>query len=357
MKKLFPFILSLLLVLYTSLHVNANNTITTDNNDNLSHVIDFEDGGKDYVYIINGIENHCLVPPEGFNPLTASDKELARYCFQPRPTEKSELLEWENIVKHYKTTPTPKLQCKASTSHIHSCSDNNLSTSTRSSITSITSDNWSGYISNLGPAPSNTYSQIQMNYTHPTMSSGNYNCYNSYWVGIGGFSSNKLVQAGTATSNLGVNYAWYQYISDSDNSHMQIITSLVINPNDAVHVYISFEKENDKFTYYIANNTTGKSASGYVILDADSYYDGSSAEWIVERCKNATTGSNMCLGNYNTITLSNCAYKFLNNPSWYAFTNSSTLYRTTMTNSKTILSQPGTPFGGSCFTCTWQNYS
>lgn len=49
------------------------------------HVIDFPDGGKDYVYIIEGIENHYLVPPEGFNPLTATDEELDRYCFPDRP--------------------------------------------------------------------------------------------------------------------------------------------------------------------------------------------------------------------------------------------------------------------------------
>ena len=112
MKKHLSIILSLLLVLCTSLYVNANTSPITDKDDNLSYIVEFEDGGKDYVYIIYGVENHCLVPPEGFNPLTASDEDLKKYCFPPRPSEKSELQNWENNLKHYKSTPTPKLQYK-----------------------------------------------------------------------------------------------------------------------------------------------------------------------------------------------------------------------------------------------------
>ena len=77
MKKTFSILLSLILVFSTAVYVNADNTISSGKDTNLSHIIKFEDGGKDYVYIINGIENHCLVPPEDFNPLTATDEELA----------------------------------------------------------------------------------------------------------------------------------------------------------------------------------------------------------------------------------------------------------------------------------------
>ena len=76
----------------------------------VSHIIEFEDGGKDYVYIVDGIENHFLVPPEGFDPITATDEELSRYCFPPRPSSSAQLKQWENQVKNYKVTPPPELE-------------------------------------------------------------------------------------------------------------------------------------------------------------------------------------------------------------------------------------------------------
>ena len=75
----------------------------------VSHIIEFEDGGKDYVYIVDGIENHFLVPPEDFNPITATDEELARYCFPPRPTTEAGIKQWENQMKNYEITPPPNL--------------------------------------------------------------------------------------------------------------------------------------------------------------------------------------------------------------------------------------------------------
>jgi hypothetical protein len=75
----------------------------------VSYITEFEDGGRDYVYIIDDIEHHCLVPPEGFSPLTATDEELARYCFPPRPTDEAQLKQWENQMKYYKSTPAPSV--------------------------------------------------------------------------------------------------------------------------------------------------------------------------------------------------------------------------------------------------------
>ena len=53
--------------------------------------------------------HYCLVPPEGFSPLTATDEELARYCFPPIPTDEAQLKQWENQMKYYKSTPAPKV--------------------------------------------------------------------------------------------------------------------------------------------------------------------------------------------------------------------------------------------------------
>lgn len=358
MKKTFSLLLSLLLVICASLHVNANISAISDNDSNLSHIIEFEDGGKDYVYIINGIENHCLVPPEGFNPLTASDEELARYCFPPRPNDKTELQHWENNMKHYKSTPEPgtKLSYKVETVDSNAFKLNDtLTSSIRSSSSVYNSDKWSGYMV-YSSTSSDTYSQVQGNYTHPTVTAGNSNSRISYGVGIGGVSTTKMVSAGTASDGISNNHYSYIEYTNSSNIKTRRDASITVSPGDAIHTYITFEKENNKFTYYIANNTSGESISGHVPLNSNSYYDGSTAEWIV--AKSSTNSSTSNFPNYNSITFSMCSYKYLNNATWYNYTNSSNLYQVIMRGqTNNVLSQPGAPFGGSCFTCTWQNYN
>lgn len=90
----------------TTLDETENATTTNQITD--KYIIEFEDGGRDYVYIYNGIEHHTLVPPEGFDPITATDEELERYCFPPRPTDKAQLKQWEKQMKNYKSTPIPE---------------------------------------------------------------------------------------------------------------------------------------------------------------------------------------------------------------------------------------------------------
>lgn len=70
----------------------------------------FPDGGKIYTFVIDGIENNFPVPPEGFNPLTASDETLETYGFPPRPVDKEELTEWKENMAAYKTTPIPEIE-------------------------------------------------------------------------------------------------------------------------------------------------------------------------------------------------------------------------------------------------------
>ena len=81
-----------------------------------------------------------------------------------------------------------------------------------------------------------------------------------------------------------------------------------------IHVYITFQKANNKFEYYIANNTTGKSASGYVELDASKQFDGTTVEWVVERCKSG--GSLTSLGDYGTMTMKNCKATLNSSNTW-----------------------------------------
>ena len=320
-----------------------------------------DDGGKDYLYTINGVENHYLVPPEGFNPLTATDEELERYCFPARPDgsmtrsgENSDYAEWYALMEHYTGTPDPEIS--VSTKPVDT---EQQRPATRS--TSSTSGNWSGYISDLGDSSSKFYTQAQVDYTQPTISAveSGATTLNSYWIGFGGHAgSGKLVQAGTSTSGKSSHAAWYEYLSDTGKTvSMQFIDSLAVHAGDNIHVYIAFQKANDRFEYYIANNTTGKSSSGYVAnLDASKQFDGTSVEWIVERC--TVNGKLASLGNYGTVTLKNAKATLNTSNTWLNAGDLSGLEKVTMTGSSgNTLSRPGDITSGTQFTCTFVDYS
>ena len=117
----------------------------------------------------------------------------------------------------------------------------------------------------------------------------------------------------------------------------------------------AFEKANDKFNYYIANNTTGKSASGIVNLDADEYFDGTTADWIVER-------ASTYLPNYGSITMNTCKTTLNTSNTWLNIGNLTGIYKITLTSngasSGTVLSQPGNISSNNTqFQCTWKAYS
>lgn len=219
--------------------------------------------------------------------------------------------------------------------------------------------NWSGYVADLGVNSSSFYTQVQMDYTQPTVTSASGTCINSYWVGLGGYNTGKLVQAGTATNGTSDHYAWYEYLSNTGDWIYMTRLNLAVRAGDSIHVYISFQAANNIFSYYIANNTTGQSVANTVSLTTAAQFDGTTAEWVVERC---SSGSNSLynLGNYGTMTLRNCKATLNSSNTWYNLSGLSNLYQVTMTNnglaSGRVLSRPGSVVSNNQFSCTWRNY-
>lgn len=106
----------------------------------------------------------------------------------------------------------------------------------------------------------------------------------------------------------------------------------------------------------LTTNTTGKSASGYVELDASKQFDGTTVEWVVERCKSG--GSLTSLGDYGTMTMKNCKATLNSSNTWLNLGNLSNLYKVTMIGyGGNTLSSPGSISSGTQFTCTFKDYS
>jgi hypothetical protein len=77
-------------------------------------IVSYDDGGKDYQYLIAGEITHMPVPPDGFRPESASDSLLERYGFMPRPAKPEDLAVWTEDMLSYQYTPIPEL-CQMST--------------------------------------------------------------------------------------------------------------------------------------------------------------------------------------------------------------------------------------------------
>ena len=361
MKKIIAGISAVALCLLMSVGINAE----SKNNEN-KYIVDLDDGGKDYVQIENDVEIHSLVPPSGFNPIEATDEELAQYCFPPRPEDEEELSQWISNMECYNTTPIPEIKYSEGKAPKKKAMEYANYVSTDDQFDFASTAGYRAFTSCYAEV-----SQVQMNYIQPTVSAISGFCYNRYGIGIGGSTNETRLSAGTCTYGKTTHNAWIQWRSEVVNwtstpMHLISVDSLHINAGDSIHLYIAYEKENNKFSYYIANNTTGEAHSGYNILSSATYYDGLLAHWFVERVHdldvsninpNINNTDYFNLGNFGTFTASMCQYKLLNTSSWINLSNATSLQKNVMKNNGRVLCEPGSVFGGSCFTCTWQAYN
>ncbi len=153
--------------------------------------------------------------------------------------------------------------------------DGNTSTqgSTPATTTSYLSTNWAGYLATTG---------------HYTSVSGSWNVPNATgvagrtsadtaWIGIGGVTSDDLIQVGTidsvSTSGKQTSFAFYELLPQSAHT----ITSLPVSPDDSMQASIA-ETSADHWNVTITDNTTGNSFT--TALAYTSSY--SSVEWIEE---------------------------------------------------------------------------
>jgi hypothetical protein len=147
------------------------------------------------------------------------------------------------------------------------------STSNDPPVNSYTSLNWSGYMSNRG-----TYSAVSGSWDVP-QSTGNSSSESAdaSWVGIGGVSSNDLIQAGTENTvepnGKVFSAAFYELLPSSAD----LVQTMAVSPGDSISVSINTLSSNF-WSIGITDNTTGQTFNKEVIYASSE----SSAEWIEE---------------------------------------------------------------------------
>lgn len=141
----------------------------------------------------------------------------------------------------------------------------------QTSAATLYSSNWAGYVA----SQPNTVA-VSGTWNVPAVRATSRATYSSVWVGIGGFTSNDLIQAGTESDYVGgraVYYAWVEALP----ANTVLIPGLAVRPGNVVSASITYNGRS-RWTVTLRNLSTGRSVSRAMFYRSTL----SSAEWIEE---------------------------------------------------------------------------
>ncbi len=246
--------------------------------------IRFSDGGKEYVYNINGTTVHSPIPPNGFDPLTATKSELEKYGF-PTPPDKSQQVAYESWAKFVSSMDIVDNKTQYQTQDYNDIS---------CGIYCITPDSFpndSGYIADAAgneipdPNAPNTYpptgpyiQKITAEYTQ--VASHKTPCGNpaeSTWVGFGGYSpiSYQPVQglpgAGYPLAQVGSEVQpglknnivpFYEYLS-VNNFNKANALAIPDSPGNKMSAYMAYKPYKNELAFILSNQSVTYKNGGH----------------------------------------------------------------------------------------------
>ena len=242
-------------------------------------------GGTKYTFQLAGHEGYEIVPPKGFDPLSAGNSELQEMNLPTRPASGSALTSWLKSMASYKGVSTPALCQSAPVTRIQTAP-----TGATAAHTSGTS--WAGYIDT-----SKTYDQVvshwTQNYSHTCGCAGPTD--EVTWVGLGGVNGG-LIQAGTRLYSNTTPYAWWEYVGPNNNGGVSIQQMGNVAAGDDIAALVSWSPDHNTAYFELTDNGTYLINFGVVL--GSYYYDGSTAEFINERPQYCPYGCYKTLSNF-----------------------------------------------------------
>lgn len=257
-------------------------------------------------------------PAPGFDPLSASDQELALAGFPPRPDPvraPEAHKHWKKMVTaHQVRIEHPQLE--------HTNVENRPAANIKEGATVVpgapsntvyvNSSNWSGW---AVAAPYGTFSHNDSftlsEFVVPAVQQAYGVCnghwdFSSYWTGFDGFGSGDVLQAGIEADaycsngilgqSKGTYYSsWFEWYPNGEVR----INSPVPSPGDTMTVEVWYTTSAPNGHAYIINYDTQQSVSLAFSIPTGTAYAGDSVEWIVEA---PTVGGSLAtLTNYITL--------------------------------------------------------
>ncbi|HST53538.1 MAG TPA: G1 family glutamic endopeptidase [Pyrinomonadaceae bacterium] len=243
-------------------------------------------------------------PPKGFDPFSASPKELEQAGFPPIPTDPHHLERYKRVfgrIKNKLDYIEPTLRVNHDRFHGPRKRETGAGTET--------SGNWSGGVV-YAPA-GQTFKWIEGDWIVPDVDAPTqkqwYYC--ASWIGIDGDGSPDVFQAGvecevyrtgsTIKRNI---YPWWEWYPIPEIQ----ITNFNINPGDFITMILCSASAAGSTTgsVYITNRTTGLSTSAQLTAPAGTKLHGNSAEWVVEAP--TVGGTQSAMADYGEVFFSVC---------------------------------------------------
>ena len=246
-------------------------------------------------------------PPSGFDAVNASDTDLATYGFPPRPKpgDALGLATWAAALGANPTRLMPRLQ-KTEVYHGASLGLRLKNTG------DATSENWSGYAADNGNATwiGSSYATVAGDIIVPAAAARSCNAtwdYSSVWVGIDGYASSDVLQAGLEADAICSNGStttyyspWYEWYPSASVR----ITNLAATPGQSFYVHV-WATSATAGNAYLQNLSTSQAVSLTFNAPGGTKLRGESAEWILEA---PTVGvSEATLPNYGLAFMANAS--------------------------------------------------
>ncbi len=238
-----------------------------------------------------GFKIRALGPlPEGFDPLTATDRQLTTHRIPRRPDAKKEpqlRASWDRAVSRTQLLIVPEFEHRENITHGPARTAGGRTVTARrgaAGVSNATSSNWSG-AARFSPA-GKPYGFVGGQWTVPSPNSTTDGVfYASEWVGIDGWNSNDVLQAGTETQITKVLfitarqvYAWWEWFPAGEVA----ISNLPVAAGDVMYCLICADTSTHATMYY-SNQSQGVGTQFEVTAPARTSLTGNVAEWIVER--------------------------------------------------------------------------
>lgn len=303
----------------------------SDNTITYSSVEDLPGGGKKYKFGNNANGGYTIVPPDGFNPITATDAQLAEYGFEPRPTDSKELADWTKVWSHYHGTAIPKFKQTNIKAGIDDVAPTGVIGNDRKY------NNWSGYI-NLGDGTNGVLynpkdiDAVEGTFVQPGGCTIGQEAFEFSWVGLGGDSKylgkpteSGLIQTGTVVHEKSGNLEYFpcfEWISRNSPDNLNgtltdptgsIVayqwTNSVIQAGDSIYCKVTYNPTTQQATFRVLDQSRPNGDYNYTATIDTSHYTGTTAEWIDEATYEDPLNNDWPLEKYradNSITWTNC---------------------------------------------------
>jgi Peptidase A4 family len=210
-----------------------------------------------------------------------------------------------------------------------------------SALTQEESTNWSGYIDTGAD-----FTEVNGTWVEPSVSCGDTTALAAFWVGLGGYDSDSLEQAGTLIEcyeGTAYQYTWWEIYPSNDIQ----VAGESVESGDSIYAVVL--RSGDVYTLTVTDHTHTASSFTTTQTYADGSYD--SAEWIAEAPSSSSGVYPLADFSKWTLTSSSVANDISGVISSFPSTEV-----TMVDSSGKVEAQPSAlNSGGSGFTVTWKS--